>query len=93
MLYFLAEYLQSHFNPPGFNVFKYLTFRSALAAMTALLLTFYVGPKVLNYLKKKQIGEAKKEDGPKFHWSKAGTPTMGGLIISNVRNNSCSFVG
>ncbi len=81
MLYFLAEYLQSHFNPPGFNVFKYLTFRSALAAMTALLLTFYVGPKVLNYLKKKQIGEAKKEDGPKFHWSKAGTPTMGGLII------------
>jgi len=62
-------------------VFKYLTFRSALAAITALLLTFYVGPKVLNYLKKKQIGEAKKEDGPKFHWSKAGTPTMGGLII------------
>lgn len=81
MLYFLAEYIQSHFNPPGFNVFKYLTFRSALAAITALLLTFYVGPKVLNYLKKKQIGEAKKEDGPKFHWSKAGTPTMGGLII------------
>ena len=81
MLYFLAEYIQAKFNPPGFNVFKYLTFRSALAAITALLLTFYVGPKVLSYLKKKQIGEAKKEDGPKFHWSKAGTPTMGGLII------------
>lgn len=81
MLYFLAEYIQAKFNPPGFNVFKYLTFRSALAAITALLLTFYVGPKVLNFLKKKQIGEAKKEDGPKFHWSKAGTPTMGGLII------------
>lgn len=81
MLYLLAEYLESHFSPPGFNVFKYLTFRSALAAITALLLTFYVGPKVLVMLKKKQIGEAKKEDGPKFHWSKAGTPTMGGLII------------
>jgi len=81
MLYFLAEYIQAKFNPPGFNVFKYLTFRSAVAAITALLLTFYVGPKVLNYLKRKQIGEAKKEDGPKFHWSKAGTPTMGGLII------------
>jgi len=81
MLYFLAEYIQAKFNPPGFNVFKYLTFRSAVAAIMALLLTFYVGPKVLNYLKKKQIGEAKKEDGPKFHWSKAGTPTMGGLII------------
>ena len=81
MLYLLAEYLESHFSPPGFNVFKYLTFRSALAAITALLLTFYVGPKVLALLKKMQIGEAKKEDGPKFHWSKAGTPTMGGLII------------
>ncbi len=81
MLYYLAEFIQSKFSPPGFNVFRYLTFRSALSAITALLLTFYVGPKVLNYLKKKQIGEAKKEDGPKFHWSKAGTPTMGGIII------------
>jgi phospho-N-acetylmuramoyl-pentapeptide-transferase len=81
MLYYLAELIQSEFSPPGFNVFRYLTFRSALAAMTALLLTFYVGPKVISMLKKKQIGEARKEDGPKFHWSKAGTPTMGGLII------------
>jgi phospho-N-acetylmuramoyl-pentapeptide-transferase len=81
MLYYLAELIQYNFSPPGFNVFRYLTFRSALAAITALLLTFYVGPKVLNMLRKKQIGEAKKEDGPKFHWSKAGTPTMGGLII------------
>lgn len=81
MLYYLAELIQSKFSPPGFNVFRYLTFRSALAAITALLLTFYVGPKVIKMLKKKQIGEARKEDGPKFHWSKAGTPTMGGLII------------
>lgn len=81
MLYHLAEYINAKFNPPGFNVFKYLTFRASLAAITALLLTFYLGPKVIAYLKKKQIGEARKEDGPKFHWSKAGTPTMGGLII------------
>ncbi|MCX6160351.1 MAG: phospho-N-acetylmuramoyl-pentapeptide-transferase [Ignavibacteriae bacterium] len=81
MLYFLAEYINDKFSPPGFNIFRYLTFRSALAAITALIFTFIVGPRILNYLKKKQIGEAKKEDGPNFHWSKAGTPTMGGLII------------
>jgi len=81
MLYFLAEYINEKFNPPGFNIFRYLTFRSALAAITALIFTFIVGPRILNYLKKKQIGEAKKEDGPEFHWSKAGTPTMGGLIL------------
>jgi phospho-N-acetylmuramoyl-pentapeptide-transferase len=81
MLYYLAEYLQSLFNPPGLGVFKYLSFRAAVSAITALLFTFMIGPKILNIIKKKQIGEAKKEDGPVFHWSKAGTPTMGGLII------------
>ena len=81
MLYYLAEYIQNMFNPPGLGVFKYLTFRAALSAITALLFTFIIGPKILKVIKKKQIGEAKKEDGPMFHWSKAGTPTMGGLII------------
>ncbi|TRZ66091.1 phospho-N-acetylmuramoyl-pentapeptide-transferase [bacterium] len=81
MLYFLAEYINSRFSPPGFDIFRYLTFRSAVAAITALLFSFFIGPKILKILKKKQIGEAKKEDGPKFHWSKAGTPTMGGLIL------------
>ena len=81
MLYYLAEYIQNMFNPPGVGVFKYLTFRAALSAITALLFTFIIGPKILKVIKKKQIGEAKKEDGPMFHWSKAGTPTMGGLII------------
>jgi phospho-N-acetylmuramoyl-pentapeptide-transferase len=81
MLYYLAEYIQNMFNPPGVGVFKYLTFRAALSAITALLFTFIIGPKILKIIKKKQIGEAKKEDGPIFHWTKAGTPTMGGLII------------
>lgn len=81
MLYHLAEYLNNLYNPPGLGVFKYLTFRTALSVITALLFTFYIGPKILKKLKEKQIGEAKKEDGPQFHWSKAGTPTMGGLII------------
>jgi len=81
MLYYLFEYINRTFNPPGFEIFRFLTFRSALAAITALILAFYLGPKIIKKLQQRQIGEAKKEDGPKFHWSKAGTPTMGGLII------------
>jgi len=81
MLYFLFEYLNRKFNPPGFDVFRFLTFRSALAAITGLVLAFYLSPRVIKILQRKQIGEAKKEEGPKFHWSKAGTPTMGGIII------------
>ncbi|HKI78533.1 MAG TPA: phospho-N-acetylmuramoyl-pentapeptide-transferase [Ignavibacteriaceae bacterium] len=81
MLYYLFDYINKTFNPPGFNIFRFLTFRSALAAITALFLAFYMGPKIIKILQKNQIGEAKKEDGPKSHWSKAGTPTMGGLIL------------
>lgn len=81
MFYYLFEYINKVFNPPGFDVFRFLTFRSALSAISALILSFYLGPKLIDYLRKKQIGEAKKIDGPKSHWSKAGTPTMGGIII------------
>ncbi len=81
MLYYLLDYINKVYDPPGFEIFRFLTFRSALAAITGLFLAFYLGPKVIRMLQKKQIGEAKKEDGPQFHWSKAGTPTMGGIII------------
>jgi phospho-N-acetylmuramoyl-pentapeptide-transferase len=81
MLYYLFEYLNEIYAPPGFDIFRFLTFRSALAAITALFLAFYMGPRIIKLLQKFQIGEAKKEDAPKSHWSKAGTPTMGGLII------------
>jgi phospho-N-acetylmuramoyl-pentapeptide-transferase len=81
MFYYLFDYINKIFSPPGFDVFRFLTFRSALSAITALILSFYLGPKVISYLREKQIGEAKKNDGPKSHWSKAGTPTMGGFII------------
>jgi phospho-N-acetylmuramoyl-pentapeptide-transferase len=81
MLYYLFEYINKVFNPPGFNVFRFLTFRSGLAAIFGLFFSIYFGPKIIGILKKKQIGEAKKVDAPKSHWSKAGTPTMGGLII------------
>lgn len=81
MLYFLFDYIHKTFNVPGTGLFKYLTFRSALAAITALVISLYVGPKIIKALQKNQIGEAKKADGPKSHWSKAGTPTMGGIIV------------
>ncbi len=81
MLYYLFEYINKIFNPPGFDVFRFLTFRSALAAITGLLLGLFLSPKIIRILKQKQIGEAKKIDGPKSHWSKAGTPTMGGIIV------------
>ncbi len=65
----------------GFNIFSYITFRSAYAAITSLLISFIVGPRVIRYLRKKQIGEEIREDGPQSHQLKAGTPTMGGIIV------------
>ncbi len=81
MLYYLFEYINKVFSPPGFKIFRFLTFRSAIAAITGLFLSLYLGPRLIKILQKKQIGEAKKADGPKSHWSKAGTPTMGGIIL------------
>lgn len=83
MLYYLALFLEQAFKPPGFGVFKYITFRSAAAAITALLISFVFGPMIIRYLKKKQIGEQSKEELREVgtHHSKAGTPTMGGIIV------------
>ena len=65
----------------GFNVFRYITVRAALAAITALFLALWVGPRIIRVLQKYQIGEEIRTDGPQSHLSKKGTPTMGGLII------------
>ena len=65
----------------GFNLLNYITFRSASAAILALLISFILGPVVIRFLQKKQIGEEIREDGPKSHQKKAGTPTMGGILI------------
>ena len=65
----------------GFNVFKYITVRAALAAITALIFALWVGPKVIALLQKYQIGEEIRIEGPESHQVKQGTPTMGGLII------------
>lgn len=81
MFYYLFDYINKAFNPPGFDVFRFLSFRSILAAVTGLLLSFFLGPKVIAHLKKLQIGETIREEGPQHHKTKAGTPTMGGIIL------------
>ena len=79
MLYSLAIYL-THFYS-GFNLFQYLTFRSILGVLTALIISLMVGPWMIRYLSKYNIGQSIRDDGPESHFSKAGTPTMGGALI------------
>lgn len=81
MLFYLFTYLDKTFNIPGFGIFKYITFRAGAAAVTALIIAFWLGPKIINKLRELQIGESAKLDAPKNHLAKAGTPTMGGLIV------------
>jgi phospho-N-acetylmuramoyl-pentapeptide-transferase len=81
MFYYLFEYINKVFNPPGFDVFRFLTFRSAVAAITALLISFIFGPKIIERLKKNQVDQPIRDEGPQTHKKKQGTPTMGGLII------------
>lgn len=79
MLVWVAEYLVKYFT--GFNVFSYLTFRSIVSLLTALIICLWIGPKLIKYLQKLQIGQVVRDDGPQSHFSKRGTPTMGGLMI------------
>jgi phospho-N-acetylmuramoyl-pentapeptide-transferase len=79
MLLWLFEKL-AEFNT-GFNVFGYITLRSILSAMTALLLSLLLGPAFIRRLVRKQVGQPVRELGPESHFSKAGTPTMGGALI------------
>jgi phospho-N-acetylmuramoyl-pentapeptide-transferase len=81
MFYWLFTWLDRLYHPPGFGLFRYITFRAGGAAVTALLIAFVLGPKIIRILKERQIGEAAKVEAPKNHLSKAGTPTMGGLIV------------
>jgi phospho-N-acetylmuramoyl-pentapeptide-transferase len=64
-----------------FNVFSYITLRTVLATMTALVISFVVGPRMIRKLTEYKIGQAVREDGPQTHLTKAGTPTMGGALI------------
>ena len=80
MLYYLLyEQLYRYVSP--FRVFRYITFRTAFASLTALFLCVALGPWLINKLRQFQIGQYIREEGPKSHQKKAGTPTMGGVLI------------
>ena len=79
MLLYLSEYLTQF--ESGFNVFSYLTLRAILGALTALILSFIIGPRMIAKLSLSQVGQPVRELGPPTHLPKAGTPTMGGALI------------
>jgi phospho-N-acetylmuramoyl-pentapeptide-transferase len=79
LLYLFYHLLQPYFH--ALNVFRYITVRTALASLTALMITLALGPWVIRRLRELQIGQFIREEGPKSHQSKAGTPTMGGVLI------------
>jgi len=79
MLIYLTEYLTRFHS--GFNVFGYLTLRAILSALTALVLSFALGPAVIQRLSLRRVGQSVRQLGPPTHLPKAGTPTMGGALI------------
>ena len=81
MLYYLFTYLQEAFNFPGAGVFQYISFRAAMAVIVSLLISLIFGKRIISYLAKKQVGESIRDLGLEGQVEKAGTPTMGGLII------------
>ena len=80
MLYYLFEYL-NQFDIPGTGMFQYISFRASTTVITSLLISLFIGKRIINYLRKKQIGETVRDLGLEGQKSKAGTPTMGGIII------------
>jgi len=81
MLYYLFEYLEKNYQFPGAGLYQFITFRAASAIILSLLISTIFGKKIINILRKKQIGETVRELGLAGQAEKSGTPTMGGLII------------
>ncbi|MDC9723135.1 MAG: phospho-N-acetylmuramoyl-pentapeptide-transferase [Urechidicola sp.] len=81
MLYYLFEYLDKHYQFSGAGLFQYISFRSALAFVFSLLISSIYGKRIINYLQRKQVGESVRDLGLEGQKEKAGTPTMGGVII------------
>ena len=79
MLLYLTQYLAQF--ESGFNVFNYLTMRAILGALTALVISFIIGPRMIKRLQVNQLGQPVREEGPETHLLKSGTPTMGGALI------------
>ncbi|WP_158825075.1 phospho-N-acetylmuramoyl-pentapeptide-transferase [Mucilaginibacter lacusdianchii] len=81
MLYYLFSYLDRNYNIPGAGVFQYITFRMAMAVIVSLIVTTVWGRRLIDYLRYKQVGETVRNLGLEGQMQKAGTPTMGGIII------------
>lgn len=81
MLYYLFTYLDKYFDFPGAGVFQYISFRAAMAIITSLFISLIIGKRIIEYIRRKQIGETVRDLGLQGENSKKGTPTMGGLII------------
>jgi len=81
MLYYLFDFLENHYNIPGANLFQYISFRSAMAFIFSLGISTIYGKRIINYLQCKQVGESVRDLGLEGQIEKAGTPTMGGIII------------
>src|ERR1700743_434859 len=81
MLYYLFRYLEKNYSIPGAGVFQYITFRMAMAVITSLIVTTVYGRRLIDYLRAKQVGETVRNLGLEGQMQKAGTPTMGGIII------------
>ena len=81
MFYYIFDYLDKIYDIPGAGVFQYISFRSGLAALTSLLITMFIGKRIIVFLKKKQIDDEIRDLGLEGQLDKKGTPTMGGLII------------
>ena len=81
MLYYLFDFLDKRFDFPGAGVFQYISFRASMAIITSLVISMVFGKRIINYLRKKQVGETVRDLGLEGQIQKQGTPTMGGLII------------
>jgi phospho-N-acetylmuramoyl-pentapeptide-transferase len=81
MLYYLFDFLDKQFDIPGFGVFQYTSTRAGLAVLMALLIALFFGKKIINYLRREQLGETVRDLGLDGQKEKTGTPTMGGIII------------
>ena len=91
MLYWITQLFQGEYH--ALRVFQYLTFRSILAALTAFIVALVCGPMMIRWLSSMQVGQTVRDDGPETHLSKAGTPTMGGVLILFAVTVSCLLWG
>jgi len=81
MLYYLFNYIDKQFDLPGAGLFQYISFRAGAAALLSLLITITFGKNLINFLRKKQVGDDIRDLGLEGQIQKKGTPTMGGIII------------